>query len=457
MMTRRPSRLRDGVLVLAMIILAQAPFWIVQTRIAIQRPFINLDLLVAIVLMLRWRVLGLAALVLAWAVEINLDASMSYHFVGATDLVDAVKFMDLVRIDRLFSWQILVALVVFASCSACMYRLARPSRLATFSIVLIGVVAFAVDGFNGSSATFGRSDHFGLNVNLAGSPSVTTLRGLKSTWNATSEPMARFPEAKTFARASAWHEQHPHDSMLMVLVESMGLPVSAPVRNWLLARLDTPEIESRWSVEGGSEPYSGSTVYGELRVLCGLKGHYSRLKVEDSQACLPLRFVKGGGDAVGLHGFNMRMFDRRVWWPEVGLAPDDLGSLAAVPANVGCNEVFTGVCDAVVFRRAVELVQHADRFVYAVTLDTHLPLSSKAMPLQDGLAQLCEQERLSPDACQMVERLGLVLDQLRADMAKMPRPVMVLVSGDHAPPFLGAESRSAFDRNHVLSFVLQPR
>jgi hypothetical protein len=452
-----PPRWRGAALVVAMIALAQLPFWLVQTRVALQRPLINLDLLVAIVLMLRWRALGLAALVLAWVVEIDLDASTSYHFVGAADLADALRFMELVRLDRLFSWQILFAVIIFALCGACMYRLARPNWPAALAIAFIGGVAFLVDGVNGSNATIGQSDHFGVDLNVAGSPSVTTLRGLRSTRLKTAEPMARLPEPVSFARASAWHEQHPRDSMLMVLVESMGLPVSLPVRDWLIARLDTPEIEKRWSVEPGSEAYFGSTVYGELRVLCGLKGHYSRLKAEDREQCLPRRFVQDGGEAVGLHGFNLRMFDRRIWWPGIDIRPDDLGALPAVPSNVGCNAVFAGVCDGPVLQRASELVQHPARLVYVVTLDTHLPLPSEEMPLAPGLAPLCEQDRLSRDACQMVNRLAFLLGQLRTDLAKMPHPVAVFVSGDHAPPFLGAASRDAFDRMRVLSFALQPR
>lgn len=457
MKTSFSGRASQLAMVVALILLAQLPFWVIQARVSIQRPLINLDLLVAIALMLRWRGWGVAALVLAWLVEINLDASASYHFVGAADLVDAVRFMDLVRLDHLFSWQALVALAVFALCAWAMHRLVRPSLVGLVAIVAIGGAAFLLDGLNGSNATIGRSDHFEINVNIAGSPSVTTIRGAKVAWRARAVPMARFPEPRTFSRALAWQEAHPGDSMLMVLVESMGLPVSAPVRDWLIARLATSEIERRWVVDPGAEGYFGSTVYGELRVLCGLKGHYSRLKDGEGDQCLPHRFVAGGGDAVGLHGFNLRMFDRGVWWPSLGIQPQDLSQEAADPASVGCNDVFAGVCDGVVLRKAASLVQQPHRLVYAVTLDTHLPLPSKDMPLQAGLAGLCAHEGLSRDACQMVARQGYVLSQLQEDLAALARPVMVLVSGDHAPPFLGADSKSAFDPARVLTFALQPR
>ena len=457
MKTRPIDWKRDGLVALALIALTQLPFWVLQARIAIQRPLLNLDTFVAIVIMLRHRGLGLFALAMAWMVEINQDASVSYHFVGAVDLVDAARFMDLVKLNHIFSWQIFLAVGAFVLCGICLYRLSSAGLRSTLPVLLIGVLAFVLDGLNGSNYAFGLRDRFQWDVNVAGSPSVTTMRSLKMAWITASEPMVRFPGPITFDRAVQWHDGHPGASMMIVLVESMGLPASPPIRDWLASRLDTPEVERRWKVQRTAEGYYGSTVYGELRVLCGLKGHYSRLKADDEAQCLPRRFMRDGGDAVGLHGFNLRMFDRQAWWPDLGLRPQDLSLDAASQANVGCNDVFPGVCDGILLQRAAMLTQYPRRLVYAVTLDTHLPLPSKEMSLRPELATLCLQESLSRDACQMVNRLAFLLDQLQADLVRMPEPVLVLVSGDHAPPFLGAESRNAFDRTHVQGFILEPR
>jgi hypothetical protein len=77
--------------------------------------------------------------------------------------------------------------------------------------------------------------------------------------------------------------------------------------------------------------------------------------------------------------------------------------------------------------------------------------------MRPGLAELCAHERLPADGCQIVNRLGWLLDQLQADVAAMLQPPLVLVSGDHAPPFLERAARDAFDPARVLDFVLEPR
>lgn len=445
----------------ALVVLAQFPFWLMQCRVMIQRPILNLDLLVAVVILLWSRWLGLAALTVAWLIEINHDASASYHFLGIADLVDAARFLDLVKLSSILSWQFVVALALLvggAAAMAWLARIARPPALVVLAVVVLSVAAFGADVLNGSNNLFGNDrDHFAINANIAGSPGLSAVKAFIVERRGASEPMARSADPITFDRAIAWHVGHPDASVLLVLVESMGLPQSPAIRAWMASRLDTAEIRRRWTIRRTVEPFRGSTVYGELRVLCGLQGHYSRLRPEDEAQCLPRRFLTAGGQALGLHGFNMRMFDRQHWWRELGLEPQDLSVDAGTPASFDCNDAFPGVCDGAVLRRAAALAETPRRLVYVVTLDTHLPLPTRSLSMPPGLAELCVHERLPVDGCQIVNRLGWLLDQLQADLSAMLHPPLVLVSGDHAPPFLERAARDTFDPARVLGFVLEPR
>lgn len=441
-----------------LIALAQLPFWILQTRVEIQRPLINLDLIVAILIMCWSRGLGVAALCLAWLVEVNQDVSASYRFVGAADLVDAVRFMDLVKLHLIVSWQLALVLFVFVLCAFLLQRMAdRPASMAA-PLVLLGVLAFVCDGVNGSNRTFGLArDRFVIDANIAGSPSMVTIRMLRTAWAAKSEPMGRMPEPVAFQHALAWHDNHPQSTVLLVLVESMGLPQSIALRDWMAAQVDTPEVERRWTVQRTTEAFHGSTVYGELRVLCGLKGHYSRLTASDEAQCLPQRFLQSGGHALGLHGFNMRMFDRAHWWRDMGLEPQDFSEDLLRPGDVHCNDAFPGVCDGVVLRRAAALAEAPSRLVYVVTLDTHLPLPTHDVAVSPELAALCTQAHATRDSCQMIVRQSWALHQLEVDLVHMAHPPLVVISGDHAPPFLDSETRGEFDPARVLGFILEPR
>ena len=465
MNTRLKSVLAALATALALVVLAQLPFWLMQTSVMIQRPLINLDPLVAVLILLWRRPLGLAALFVAWLVEIHHDASASYHFVGVVDLVDAVRFLDLVKLNHILSWQFIVALALLLGCAFALAQLARRARraaLCALAVVLLGVASFGADALNGSNNFFGTNrDRFAIDVNVAGSPGLSTVKALLVARRVGAEPLARFADPITFDRAVSWHADHPDATILLVLVESMGLPQSPALQSWMASRLDTSDIERRWSVRRTAEPFHGSTVYGELRVLCGLQGHYSRLRPEDEVNCLPRRFLASGGHAFGLHGFNMRMFDRQHWWRDLGLLPQDFSAEANVDQgrnpNFACNDAFPGVCDGAVLRRATALAEVPGRLVYVVTLDTHLPLPSRALAMRPGLASLCAQERLPDDSCQMVNRLGWLLDQLAVNVAGMSHPPLVLVSGDHAPPFLERATQESFDPARVLGFILEPR
>lgn len=445
---------------IGLVILTQLPFVFAQSALSIERPLLNLDLLLALMIAFWCRPLGIAALFVAWSVEIVRETSQNYHFVETSDFVESARFADLVDLRHVLSWKIALAAAAFLLCSVAIYRLIgrrTPALKLTILVFALSCIAVAADGLNGSNRLFGKgADRFVISVNIAGSAGWNILHEEINSREAAREPMRHFDEPLTFNRIRDWKSTHPTSSVLLVLVESMGLPKSPAVRSWLYARADTPTLEQRWQIERGAETFFGPTTYGELRVLCGLRGYYSRLKSSDESQCLPRAFADAHQQVFGLHGFNMRMFDRAHWWRELGIEPQTFNADEA-PGHSHCNDAFPGVCDAVVLQRAVQLADTPGRLVYAVTLDSHLPLPWKVTPLKPDLAALCATDNVPVLACRMVDRLGSVLDQLARDLESVKNPPLIVVVGDHAPPFLESEQRAAFDPTHVLMLTLKPR
>jgi hypothetical protein len=449
---------RNALRTLVLVSFTQLPFWLMQSRQSILRPVFNLDLFVALMIMLRSARWGMVALVAAWLVEVFRDASINYHFQNTADFLDAARFMSLVNLGQILSWTIVLAVALMSACAVGAYVLARRWPPPVSHVIAFGVFAFVAATVNGSSHVLGLGrDRLLLPVYIAGSPGWGAIHTVWTNSSMTSESMVRSEDPITFEHARAWHAAQPRSTVLLVLVESMGYARSAAIRDWLASRLDTPSIERRWTVQQTSEPFVGPTIYGELRVLCGLRGHYSRLTPADESRCLPRMFIGGGGQAIGLHGFSLRMFDRQVWWRDLGLQPETFRVDGMPTVDKDCSVAFPGVCDSVVLRRAVELADAPSRLVYVVTLDTHLPLPPRSPPLPPGLAERCRTEHIAPLACVMVERLGGVLDSLRDNLDRMQHPPLVLVVGDHAPPFVETAVREAFDQGHVPGFILEPR
>lgn len=431
--------------------------WIFQAPMAEEWPLFNLDLLAAAALACVSTQAGGVVLVLAWAADFIRAAAKNYHFMSALDFVDAARFVDMLNLRTLLSPSALGLVLGFVSCVWLVLRLTHRSARLASPLLGVAVLAASLDVANGSFHIFGLDkDSRIVNLNFAGSPVWNVWRAERQSLLTAGPPVAMRDPA-TFRALQGWQSAHPGQTSMLVLVESMGLPRDPALQAWLMQRLVTPRVTARWSVQMRDEEFVGSTTSGELRTLCGLQGHYSRLDEAITAGCLPRQLAGRGVTSVGIHGFGLRMFDRAEWWPRVGLTPwqwpEGGGSM---PMN--CNQAFPGVCDSEVLALAVRQAQAPRRFVYALTLDTHLPLdTSHAAPLPAALRRACEASAAPEQACQFVNKLGDLLARLEATLAASQATPFLVVVGDHMPPFGEVPNRDAFISHRVPMFVMTPR
>lgn len=394
-------------------------------------------------------------LVVAWVVDIGRIASLNYHFVSPIEFAATAKFADMVVLRQVLSWKLLLLATALLACLVGVARLARRSMVPHLFAAM--VLLESLDIFNGSFQFFGMgADRFRIEANIAGSPGWNVWRAERHSLSLARMPMSRYSNPRTFQAIADWHRQHPDGSVLLILVESMGKPMSPEIGDWLSGRLATPALASRWTLKRDEDAFYGPTVSGELRVLCGLRGSYAGLRPDEEVGCLPHRWKAAGLQAYGLHGFHLRMFDRRDWWPRLGLTPWKFDPDADPTHRFGCNGTFPGVCDDAVLEQAVALADQPSRFVYALTLDTHLPLPPDRR-LPNDLAALCVKTHTNDVACQMVAQLGALLDMTAERLASLTRPPLVVIAGDHSPPFAVNDSRNAFDSGVVPLFILSPQ
>lgn len=456
-----PSRWVFPVRFVAIVMALHAPSWLsawfLHAPRAEERPLFNLDLLVAAALACISSLAGGVALVLALAADVIRAAAKNYHFMSAFDFVDAARFVDMLNLRTFLSASLLGMSVCFAASVWLVLRLTRRSRKLAPPLLAVAVLAAGCDIANGSFHIFGLDkDSRIVNLNFAGSPAWNVWRTGRQSLLISGPPLP-MREPATFRALQTWQAGHPGQTSMLVLVESMGLPRDPTLRTWLKSRLATPRLAARWTIQQSDEEFFGSTTSGELRTLCGLHGHYSRLDDGLASRCLPRELSAKGVISIGLHGFGLRMFDRSEWWPRIGLRPwhwPDGG--AAMPMN--CNQAFPGVCDAAVLEQAVTQAQTPGRFVYALTLDTHLPLDLRhAPPLPSDLQAACAASSTPLESCQLVRKLGDLLARLESALVASPATPFVVVVGDHAPPFGETSNRESFVADRVPMFVMTPR
>lgn len=445
---------------LSTVVVLHLPSWclplLLQGPRADERPMLNLDVMLAAAVACLSPVLGGLLLVLAWTADILRAAATNYHFMSTSDFVEAARFLDMLHIGSFVSVTLLLCAISLVVCGWWVLKQTRTDRWLAVPLVMSCLLGVGLDVINGSSHLLGRSqDSRRIATNLAGSPAWNVWRGQqRAALDSVPTPM---PDAVAFRVMKHWRQNHSGSTSLLVLVESMGLPRSPAVRDWLEEQLYTPRLEARWSMQRTQETFVGSTTGGELRVLCGLRGAYTRLEEAHAVGCLPRSAAAHGGHSVGIHGFGLRMFDRRDWWPKVGLTAFEWPEKASPSLPMNCNRAFPGVCDSAVLDEAVTAAQQPGGFIYALTLDTHLPIDlHSGPPLPDKLRLACESSQTPQTACHLVGQLGRVLQHLEQELSASKAAPLVVVVGDHAPPFAEASNRAAFDDDEVPVLVLTP-
>jgi len=437
--------------------LLQSPLWLASSSFSFQRPLFNLDLTIVLVAASIHFWSGVCLLAVAWVCDFLAILSSNYHFGGISDFLYAGKYLALLRISGwLDAWVIfgVVAAFWFFYIAARLLR-AMPLKAVGPQLAIIAALGL-FDMLNGSMQVLGQGrDHVALAVNVAGSPIWNLIR------NAQSQAVARQAEpsplpSHVFFAARQWHEAHPADSMLIIVVESFGLPKYDSLQEWLLHRIDTGSIRGRWQVEWGKEEFVGSTTNGELRVLCGLNASYLQVRPQVGKDCLPAQLKAQGFSTLGLHGFQLGMFDRKQWWPYIGIDPEALDYANFPSHERDCHSVFRGICDEAIIRTAVEKSSGKSKFVYALTLDTHLPLADTGRHMDPSLKRICASEKVDELACDLLSRLGQILQEIERNLGQTGATPFVAIVGDHSPPFLTSAPRDVFDATNVPYIVLSP-
>lgn len=258
------------------------------------------------------------------------------------------------------------------------------------------------------------------------------------------------PEPASYRKLSEWVAKRNDNGIMVILGESLGQPLDTTLSKSIEDQLNIPEVTKRWTITRLSDVSHGTTTDGELRVLCGIKGHYSQLNyLVASSHCVTKRVAK----AVGYHGFTSLMFQRSDWWPKIGLQWGNIPS----DARKGCNAGFRGFCDSAVISAAASSIQSKADISYVLTLDTHLPvILSSSIESKDVL---CIRQVYSKLACQHIANMRKVFAEISIALKTFPNgsEPRVLIVGDHPPPFADLQARNVFDSKRVPVFVLNPK
>lgn len=242
-------------------------------------------------------------------------------------------------------------------------------------------------------------------------------------------------------------------NLWLIVVESMGLPTDAVLQRALFEPLlGVDDLNARYEIESGRLTSVGSTIHGELRALCGGQLAHG-LFDDDNRDCLPSRMASAGYSTQAIHANAAAMYGRNIWYRKVGFQKYSSGDTE--PGLTGGAGKRWGTRldgDTIAWTNSTAFPPGQPRFTYLLTVSTHLPAERLpgATEIDGCLAKATEH------ACLHLSNLRLVMTQL-AQAAKARDDTVIVLIGDHPPPFVSPGSRSAFSSTDVPWIKLRPR
>jgi hypothetical protein len=464
-------------------VLANVPMWIAGSihRLEVVGWF-NLDfLVVGVIALFLPRAISAGLLLTAMVVDFLAEITVTYYMAPADILSNAP---EVVSIPGLITPLCVGAVLVLAVASTAFF-LPRRNRqrfptailLVLFALVCRGAKQLELDwdARSGFWVRFSAAPHTthaaaprylptrSSTRQLMFGPSDTFKDDVEWTINdeQASTPMES-AAAVAYRRLSAnSQDQRSLPDFVLILVESWGVSADQEIRQSLFQPYES-ELGGRYEILRGSVPFRGPTVSGENRELCGRSGGQSVMagSVASFRNCLPEELRGLGFHTIAVHGYHGGFYHRKYWYPRVGFEEIWFALQLESTGLPDCVGIFNGVCDAAVANWIGKRLRQPDpgpRFVYWVTLNSHLPVPEPAdLPTLvpcDTEASLAR----DPALCNWY-RLILNVHQSIASLASHDgsRPVVYVIVGDHAPPFSDPNLRAGFDQNSVPYVILLP-
>ncbi|HYF23466.1 MAG TPA: sulfatase-like hydrolase/transferase [Caulobacteraceae bacterium] len=389
----------------------------------VARPPVNLDFLLAAFLLHKgpWgRAAAVALVIVGAAYEI-------YRYVAGVYLFDLGRLLDvfgyvqawpLAEVARYTAGLLLAAGVLFG-----LGRLASRFRFRNAALLGVGLMLAAFDGAS-SQGRFSVAPTAQPGPRLAYTSFGAAVELVSAHLNGGGRPGPVLKGVRSYDAALAARGE---SDVLVIAAESLGVFADPAEQAAFQA-----EIASALGVADarfGVETSKGVTLDGELRVLCstGL-GAPDHSITHARERCLPRLFAQAGYSVAAAHAYDGAFYKRTERYPRLGFQRT---RFLDPERDRRCEGAFPGACDEDVLRDLLSVKPGPEgRFLYQLTLETHLP-----QPECGGLEDPIASYRCKHLA--YFARLGQAI-------ATLDRPTRVVIVGDHPPPFPSAEDRKRF-------------
>jgi hypothetical protein len=393
----------------------------------------------------------------------------AYQF-SLENLLSSLRYLSVLPRGRVMEGLVFVPVILLVSAFLALVRPLPRLRLQTAGGLLAVTALFIpLDILSGQNPLWHKGDVALLSFRISRSPILSLVvrefrnHKMNEAWrHAKNVPV---PSASAGAISFVDHRANSEatPNVVLILVESWGLALDPRLARSLTAPYDDPRVSRRYRTTYGSVPFAGLTLPGEARELCHSTLGFGILRAsgETARQCMPAYFHARGYQSIAIHGYVGQMYNRNALYPNLGFDRVWFGPDLRQLGLPDCRGAFPGTCDASIASWIGSSLLSEDqgkpRFIYWVTLNSHLPIPAnpdlpyddvcRTQPALENSAALCSWFRLVRAVHQAVQQTAL---------RPTARPTVFLLVGDHAPPFGEPRLRRMFSGTDVPYVLLTP-
>jgi hypothetical protein len=409
-----------------------------------------------------------AALLLESTLDLAYSICYTYRF-SLGELLTSFRYLTSMPAVRLMQGSLILGLSVVACAVLALARPRRQTRMFTTAALLACIaVPTVIDMINGQNFLW-RKDATLSSYRLVRSPAlvlvlweISSIRiGLHS--HSTNDSPMNSASAAMMGYFDGRASGAESPNVVLIMVESWGLPLDSRLAHGLIASYDDPRIASRYKISLGTAPFTGLTVPGEARELCHSTIGFGILYAapELRERCLPAFFHEHGYQNIAIHGFVGPMFYRNIWYPALGFDRSWFRSDLRKIGMPDCPGAFPGICDRSIAGwiggSLLSEQKEKPQFIYWVTLNSHLPEPAHPDLPDDGVCATQPTLRNSAALCSWFRLVRAVHESMeQTALIRTARPTVFILVGDHAPPFSDPELRAKFSNTEVPYEMLMP-
>ena len=455
------------------LVLPNLPIWIFEKQMALYpHGYINVEsLLVGVFAVFLPRILTFFFLFIETAAAFVYLICYTYQF-SLSSLLASTHYLSLLPVGRrssivlaFFAVTVVSALVAWATPQPQGLNRALASAILLLSAVLL----VGLDTLDGQNPTIARdASHAVRRISISPLAELGE-RGLFFHWlEASSHSLKDVPVASASAVGTHFLDQTTPakaPNVVLVVIESWGLLLNSQLADAITAGYQDLAINKKYSVSFGTVPFTGLTVPGEARELCHSSVGFGivHLTAAHENDCLPAVLHSHGYKDIAVHGYVGGMFEREKWYRTIGFDQRWFGPDLEQLGLSHCDGAFPGICDGDIAnwigRSLLSETEDQPRFVYWVTLNSHLPVIDPTFLPSD--TNVCSSFTELNDSRPLCSWFRLILQVHRSvqrvALQDRVRPTVFILVGDHAPPFSNPVLRQLFSESKVPYVVLTPR